>query len=628
MKETLLYYQNINGLGWTDVAVISTLSEFTTNLASDFIDVSYPEVSVLSYQQFLGNEESLDVEFSELAKSKARVFIALIFGNWETFIEKANNYGLVGEQYVYIVPSTVCDYAFSAPSRLSQGILGATYYVTENTPQINDFLNYWNSVDPSIYPAAGPGTVPSPHTYRTFDMMMIIIKVLDQLEKQGEINSPISPIKWSQMIRNITFEGLSGDITFRPNGDRIGTYSMRFYDFTLNKWITTSRWSEENGLEHINDVIWYSNTTEIPDLDIREPFHYWSCEKKEKLFDKTGKTIEIQTPDGDNDINNIDIDYHCDYFIDCNNSSDEISNCDTNYLILYILFGIITGVLILLCMVIIFIVILFGKLLKYRRLRRASPTFLILLLIAMIIGYSSIYAWFGKPHPVACGFQPWLLGLSTISMISALCVKNIRIWRIFKLSHSRQVKITDFQLFILWIISIIPAVFILILWTIISTPTAEMKYVDGDDHYLCTTGGFTGEPGGLVFFFCFVAYCAFILIIGAIISFLIRNVPSQFNETKLLTISIYNLGFLSAVIIPVFMVVNPINPFAAWIIRSSAILYAFTATLILQFLPILIGIFIVDKGQNVKVFKSSLRGPKTSSNTANTGGNTVSISMN
>jgi len=146
---------------------------------------------------------------------------------------------------------------------------------------------------------------------------------------------------------------------------------------------------------------------------------------------------------------------------------------------------------------------------------------------------------------------------------------------------------------------------------IISTPTATMKLRIDEEHYVCTTGGFTGEPGGYVFFGILVGYGAIILLLGVVLSVLTRKVPSMFNESQLLTISIYNLGFLSVVIIPVFLVVQPYNPFIAWILRTTAVLYAFTATLFLQFFPPIFGIFILDKGKNVTVFKTNLKSTST-----------------
>jgi len=333
--------------------------------------------------------------------------------------------------------------------------------------------------------------------------------------------------------------------------------------------------------------------------------------------DETGKAVTLRTP-GSSDVDAIDSTYYCDTFIDCKNLSDESEDCTSNYLVVFITFGVLTGLLILWAIALFFFVILFGFIMGYRKLRQRSPVFLVLFLFSVVIGYCSVFAWFGKPHPVACGFQPWLLGLPANSMIAALTVKNYRIWRIFK-KPGQKTRISDIELCILWFILIIPAVFILILWTIISTPTATLTSHEGADHYVCETGGFTGPPGGIIFFSIFAGYSAVVLFLGAAVSIAVRNVPADYNETKLLAISIYNLVLLSIVIIPVFLVVNPYNAFIAWILRTIAILYAFSATIILQFIPIVVGIFILDKGKNVKVFKSGIKAtpsPNTPINTS------------
>ena len=133
----------------------------------------------------------------------------------------------------------------------------------------------------------------------------------------------------------------------------------------------------------------------------------------------------------------IDIDYHCDQFIDCQNFSDESVDCGSNYLVLFIVFGVVTGLLILGTFPLFVFTVLFGFLVKRRRIRAASPPFLMIILVSTVIGYASVYAWFGKPHPVACGFQPWLLGLSVTSLVAALVVRCFRIYRIFKFPLKR-----------------------------------------------------------------------------------------------------------------------------------------------------------------------------------------------
>ena len=105
----------------------------------------------------------------------------------------------------------------------------------------------------------------------------------------------------------------------------------------------------------------------------------------------------------------IDIDYHCDQFIDCQNFSDESVDCGSNYLVLFIVFGVLTGLLILGTFPLFVFTVVFGFLVKRRRIRAASPPFLIVL-VSTVIGYASVCAWFGKPHLV--GFFPlplWLL---------------------------------------------------------------------------------------------------------------------------------------------------------------------------------------------------------------------------
>ena len=58
---------------------------------------------------------------------------------------------------------------------------------------------------------------------------------------------------------------------------------------------------------------------------------------------------------------------------------------------------------------------------------------------------------------------------------------------------------------------------------------------------------------------------------------------------------IYNITLLGIVVIPVFLVLRYTIPFVAWIIRTSVIIYVFTATLWLQFLPKIWGVFLSDK---------------------------------
>merc|ERR1712137_294614 len=387
----------------------------------------------------------------------------------------------------------------------------------------------------------------------------------------------------------------SGMINIDSKGDRVMSVPIVNWRAEKTAWVPVGVHHPDHGVEFFEEIIWRDNTTTPPDL-LREPgYYYWSCDDGKKRYDETGHAVQLQTPDSGG-FDEIDEKYICDHFIDCPNMSDESGDCGANYTALFIAFGIITGLLILATCCLIPFVIVFGFICPRRRVKASSPTFLIIIILSCLLGYISEFSWYGRPHPVACGFRPWLLGLAVVSLVSALSAKTFRLWRVFKTAYKKE-RITDIQLLILYIIMVVPAVVILVVWTIVSTPTARVEeQYDGNDHYVCATGGFTGHPGGIIFFFILVGYESIVLFIAGLLCILTRNIPSFFNESKLIAISIYNLGFLAAVVIPVVMVLQGINPFAAWVIRSVAVLYAFTATLLLQFASKVVGVLLIDRG--------------------------------
>ncbi len=129
------------------------------------------------------------------------------------------------------------------------------------------------------------------------------------------------------------------------------------------------------------------------------------------------KTVDLEKPEWG--ARNIDIEYFCDEYLDCDDMSDEPYDCVPSFKILFIIYGIITGLLILFTIFVFTpFTLLFGFLIPRRRVRASSPLFLLIIIVSGVFGYASTFAWYGKPQSVACGFQPWLLGLAVVSMNS------------------------------------------------------------------------------------------------------------------------------------------------------------------------------------------------------------------
>ena len=600
--DILLNLRDQSGLQqYLEVGIIIVTGSYGVGGANQLINNG--TLTINTYQQFLQGETELSVEVSELKKSKARVFIAIMTAtiDFQSVILSAKDQDIIGDQYVWLCfDGCTTDYIFTDAysgeidnqfTELMAGLIGINLRISSGS-MYPEVLKEWQSLDETEYPSAGANNVMSVYAQYSYDTLIFLAVALENLILANgiDINGRIiSTPQFYDILLNTTYEGVTGEIALDHLGNRYPNYDI----FNVIKGDTfftnVGSWDNINTLQYIEDIRFYDGTKEIPDIDVRPPFNYWSCPDKKKEADLTGKTVHVKSPNGSNPPN-IDIDYYCDDFIDCENLSDESVNCSTNYTIIFIVYGVIAGIFILFSIFFIFFTLIFGFCIPRKKVRAASPLFLLIVALSCLLGFLSIYAWYGKPQKVACGFQPWLLGLAVNSLVAALCAKTFRIWRIFKSPFDRKI-ITDLELVILWVVMMAPAILILFLWTLVSTPTADMVNVDGKKHFICVTGGFTGPPGGFIFFFILVGYTGILLLFGAFLSIAVRKTPSLFNESKLIGISIYNLVFLSLILIPVVIVLDTVNPFISWIIRTTGVLYAFVATLLLQFLPKLWGIW-------------------------------------
>jgi hypothetical protein len=349
-------------------------------------------------------------------------------------------------------------------------------------------------------------------------------------------------------------------------------------------------------------VQWGDGSSQVPNLDLRNSVDYWSCSEKEMKTDEDGLTIRLDKPDGGNgDIADY---YRCDEYIDCYNLSDEWG-CAVSFPVAFIVYGIFIFILFLFAVFCLLFTCVFGFCIGRRRVRAASPVFLIIMTLSCILGYLGLFSFFGQPEPVACGFRIWIVAVSVVTMISALFAKSFRIWRLYR-SPTEIKAMRDWKLLIFVGFLVLPVIILLVLWTGLATPGAELtKQNDEHEHFVCVTGGVAGNAGSYTFFALIVAYIGLILLFGTFLSVVTRNVVSTFNESRLIAVSIYNLVFLGVVVIPIYFVLQSSGPLVAWVIIVTAVLYGLSATLFLQFLPKIWGVVIRDRFGDVSAHTSS-----------------------
>ena len=631
----------VKRFGWDyTVAVMSSSSAYGSNLLSRFISRSSElSIDVLSAQQFYPGTEELWSVVETTKKSLARAIVNFMdVEDMRTLIRFAERLDMLNDKYVWLC-SDACAHQnifvdestgkvdYSLRSKF-EGMIGLNYE-SGNGQMYEDFLDEWENEDIFQYPGAGRRQTSfyAPYAY---DSILLF--------SEGFKRALGSTVVTGQLIfsrqANVSFQGMTGWVQMDETGRnrrpvfnivnlRRDSLASGFYDFvTVGKWNETRSMIFREELYNATgilpsetdvpkDVLDYEvehhvvmsvefefrdGSYNYPDLDVRNSFKYWSCNDGKEKTDETGKSVRLEKPDGQG-ANNIDKDYRCDQFIDCYNMSDEWG-CPVSFPVLFIVYGIFLFLFVCFAVACLLFTCVFGFCIKRRRVRAASPTFLIILCLAAILGYGGLFAFFGQPHTVSCNFRIWFLAVAVITAISALFVKSFRVWRLYR-SPTEIKALRDWQLILFVILSVLPVLILLALWTGLATPTAKLIEAPSDnrEHLLCSYGGVAGMIGFYFFFFAIVAYVALFLLFAIFLSIATRNVVSTFNESRLIAISIYNITFSSIVTIPIVFVLRDTDPLITWIIIVTAFAYGFTATLFLQFVPKMWGIVVRDAFQ-------------------------------
>ena len=97
--------------------------------------------------------------------------------------------------------------------------------------------------------------------------------------------------------------------------------------------------------------------------------------------------------------------------------SDE-TGCGTSVIPAMIVFGILTGLMLLLTLLSIVALFILTFVMKSERTHSSGPFYLLTIIAASILGLISTYSFYGKPTKASCGFQPWLLGPAVMLLVS------------------------------------------------------------------------------------------------------------------------------------------------------------------------------------------------------------------
>ncbi|KAK6630548.1 hypothetical protein RUM43_014533 [Polyplax serrata] len=253
-----------------------------------------------------------------------------------------------------------------------------------------------------------------------------------------------------------------------------------------------------------------------------------------------------------------------------------------------------TIVLVLSCIIILFlpaIVVFTWKYGNVKVVRAASPVLLRFITLGAFFMYCTPIVMYPTPNLGTCTLRVWLREIGFSLTYGALMLKTWRISVIFHVRSAKPIRITDFDL--LKRLGMIVGVFclFLIIRTLVAPPLVITgKTAEDLKAYLCLEVLF--------------------LIWGIRLCIVVRKAPSEFNESRFISMAIYN-EFLLTVFLKVSMLFlqKPANPDLLYII-----FFCYTQLTVTLLLCLIFGskMYIVFRGQGkLEESSSTLSKPQT-----------------
>jgi len=220
-------------------------------------------------------------------------------------------------------------------------------------------------------------------------------------------------------------------------------------------------------------------------------------------------------------------------------------------------------------------------LIKYRNfieIRRSSPLFLITMLFGIILAFVSILTYIGKPTKFICILRPYILVLTFGLTFFSLLLKTFRIKVIF---DKVNIQVKDSNLILYLCILLGFELILVTVWSFVAGMEPEVKVVSKEMHYyICTN---TDKVGEIIQTFLIVIN-GLALVYGCYLAYKVKNVYSEYNESKVIGLSIY--GIVICMIILMFIVhINGLDHTTLFLIQSLMIILSADIILVFMFTP-------------------------------------------
>ncbi|KAJ3142040.1 hypothetical protein HK101_003325, partial [Irineochytrium annulatum] len=247
-------------------------------------------------------------------------------------------------------------------------------------------------------------------------------------------------------------------------------------------------------------------------------------------------------------------------------------------------------------------------------IKAASPVFLIIIALGVILGFATTFFYVGQPTKTTCIIQPWLLVFSFCVTNSAMISNAWRVYRVLgntKRQSDQQLS-TWYLLRNMGAVSLLEAV-VLIVWTVADPPVPSSIFVSDDKAFMSCAS----KSHGTVFTAVLLCMNGLMMAFGTWLAYETRHIDAKYSGSGWIAIIMYNTFIWSTIAVSKrtgilavaisltavtgnkfqvsLVYLNQLGAIATFSIRSAAILVSCFGVLAFTFGPKLKDIYFPDE---------------------------------
>ena len=476
--------------GWTDVTLLSTSDSYGQGISSITIETAQTtKISIINHIIVDEDAPDFDDAVQELIDTNARVVILeLTFNSYIPFSLSVLKMGWkpVAIIILDVMPTNANIGVLAVGAGLPANIWDGWLSIT-TAGGIGPLFDQYLA-EAALSPLEGISTLAALYSL-DYDTLTVIARSVKALKEQGE-----DPRNGTALYRQIkSFQGLltSGFVSFEADGDREPAFDIHTIKDGIQS--TVSRYTPSGGFVKIpgQKFYWPDGSTTIPISTLPKRLQWLSWTSG------AGITLAIIA-----------------------------------------VIGMLIGV-ILLCV--------FWWYRDSKIIKSATWQFLIIMIIGCILGAGTTMVWLGRPHPWICALRIWLPPNAFLLILGPLMAKTWRLHRIFSISHLKVKPITLATL--IWIVVVLQSVQLVICIFWIALGTIKTRTVDDPTD---PTAAFALCDTNMAFRICTYityGYIGLIILFGCYLSFKVRKLPKDFNESRWIGRTLYNISLFALLIL-------------------------------------------------------------------------------